>query len=94
MGVEGILADRRSVQPNPATQSHQISLWSNLILGWARHDRVFQVNVDSPEPGEVFVNKAIGREEGGSGLADARTAAACWAECGSRAHGQGGWVEM
>lgn len=34
------------------------------MLAWAKHDRVFSVNADSPEPGDVFNNKAIGRECG------------------------------
>lgn len=50
------------IQPNPATQQHQLALWTELVLAWAKHDRVFTVNADSPEPGDVFNNKAIGRE--------------------------------
>ncbi|WOO77150.1 Vacuolar protein-sorting-associated protein 25 [Vanrija pseudolonga] len=51
-----------TLQPNPATQAHQLALWSEIVLGWARHDRVFAVNADSPDAGDVFVNKAINRK--------------------------------
>lgn len=54
------LTDR--LQPNPTTLSHQLGLWTTLTLNWARHGRVWEVNVDSPQPGEVFVNKSIGRK--------------------------------
>lgn len=50
------------IQPNPTTQQHQLALWTELVLAWAKHDRVFSVNADSPEPGDVFNNKTIGRE--------------------------------
>jgi len=50
-----------TLQPNPSTLAHQTSLWTTLILSWARHQRIWTVNCDSPEPGEVFLNKAIGR---------------------------------
>ncbi|CAK9785673.1 ESCRT-II complex, vps25 subunit [Cutaneotrichosporon oleaginosum] len=50
-----------TLQPNPSTQAHQLTLWSEIILGWAKHDRVFSVNADSPEPGEVFTNGKIQR---------------------------------
>jgi hypothetical protein len=52
----------RSLQPNPTTHTHQLKLWSELVLSWARHARVFSVNAESPDAGEVFANKAIGRE--------------------------------
>jgi len=39
-----------------------VDLWTSLILSWARHERVFVVNCDSPDPGELFVHKAIKRK--------------------------------
>ncbi|TXT15685.1 hypothetical protein VHUM_00188 [Vanrija humicola] len=51
-----------TLQPNPATQAHQLALWTEIVLGWARHDRVFTVNSDSADAGEVFANKAINRK--------------------------------
>ncbi|EKD02948.1 hypothetical protein A1Q2_02779 [Trichosporon asahii var. asahii CBS 8904] len=51
-----------TIQPNPTTQQHQLALWTELVLAWAKHDRVFSVNADSPEPGDVFNNKTIGRK--------------------------------
>lgn len=50
------------LQPNPSTLSHQIDLWTTLVLNWARHARIWEINVDSPDPPEVFVNKSINRE--------------------------------
>jgi ESCRT-II complex subunit VPS25 len=50
------------LQPNPSTLSHQLGLWTTLVLNWARFSRVWEVNTDSPQPGDVFVNKTIGRE--------------------------------
>ncbi|KAK8847571.1 hypothetical protein IAR55_005430 [Kwoniella newhampshirensis] len=49
-----------TLQPNPSTLSHQLELWRNLVLNWARHDRVFEVNADG-EVGEAFHNKRIKR---------------------------------
>jgi ESCRT-II complex subunit VPS25 len=60
--LERSSADLDRLQPNPSTLAHQLGLWTNLVLNWARHSRVWEVNSDSPEPGEVFVNKQIGRE--------------------------------
>lgn len=62
-GLEAIgLTD--SLQPNPTTQSHQVDLWTKLILDWARAERVWSVNVDAGagDLGEVFENKQIRRE--------------------------------
>ncbi|KAL1413447.1 hypothetical protein Q8F55_001214 [Vanrija albida] len=50
-----------TLQPNPSTLAHQLKLWTEIVLGWARHDRVFAVNADSPDAGAVFANRAIGR---------------------------------
>lgn len=50
------------LQPNPSTLAHQLELWTQLVLSWARHDRVFTVNCDAADGGgEVFWNKAIKR---------------------------------
>jgi hypothetical protein len=77
-----------SLQPNPSTQAHQLALWSELILGWAKHDRVFSVNVDSPEPGEVFANTKIQRECGViCARADARPPPPSRIAAGPRTHG-------
>lgn len=32
------------------------------MLNWARHSRVWEINVDSPDSPDVFVNKGISRE--------------------------------
>ncbi|ODN87735.1 ESCRT-II complex subunit VPS25 [Cryptococcus wingfieldii CBS 7118] len=52
-----------TLQPNPQTLAHQLLLWRNLFLEWARHERVFEVNVDSAGKDVlgVFANKGIGR---------------------------------
>ncbi|CAD6572847.1 MAG: hypothetical protein TREMPRED_000645 [Tremellales sp. Tagirdzhanova-0007] len=50
-----------TLQPNPTTQAHQLTLWTTLILDWARHDRVFSVNCDALDAGQVFRNKIIDR---------------------------------
>lgn len=60
--VPSLNTDAPRIQPNPVTQQHQLALWSELVLAWARHDRVFAVNAESPDPGDIFANKAIGRE--------------------------------
>ncbi|WWD21661.1 hypothetical protein CI109_106147 [Kwoniella shandongensis] len=49
-----------TLQPNPSTLSHQLELWRNLVLSWARHDRVFEVNTEG-DVGDVFNNKTIKR---------------------------------
>ncbi|ORX34044.1 ESCRT-II complex subunit-domain-containing protein [Kockovaella imperatae] len=51
-----------TLQPNPSTLSHQLTLWTNLVLSWAAHERMFMLNCDSPEPGQVFHNKSIKRK--------------------------------
>lgn len=38
------------------------------MLNWARFSRVWEVNTDSPQPGDVFVNKTIGRESSEWGM--------------------------
>ncbi|WVQ75785.1 hypothetical protein IAR50_005418 [Cryptococcus sp. DSM 104548] len=52
-----------TLQPNPQTLAHQLVLWRRLLLDWARHERVFEVNVDSADKDllGVFENKSIGR---------------------------------
>ncbi|KAK4688862.1 ESCRT-II complex subunit VPS25, partial [Tremellales sp. Uapishka_1] len=50
-----------TLQPSPSTLAHQIGLWKNLVLSWAKHARVFVVDCENDEPGEVFRNKAIDR---------------------------------
>ncbi|KAL7419202.1 hypothetical protein Q5752_006039 [Cryptotrichosporon argae] len=49
-----------TLQPNPATRMHQLELWAALVLGWARHERVFAINAD--DGAAVFANAAISRE--------------------------------
>lgn len=56
---------RIRLQPNPATLAHQIELWTKLILDWARHGKVFMVNVEGVAGdglGEVFENATIRRK--------------------------------
>ncbi|ORY20836.1 ESCRT-II complex subunit-domain-containing protein [Naematelia encephala] len=51
-----------TIQPNPSTQTHQIQLWTALILSWAQHDRIWEINVDAADGGgEVFWNRTISR---------------------------------
>lgn len=54
-------ADGSRLQPNPSTLSHQLGLWTNLVLNWARHERIWEINVDTPDPPEVFMNRTINR---------------------------------
>ncbi|OCF30405.1 ESCRT-II complex subunit VPS25 [Kwoniella heveanensis CBS 569] len=51
-----------TLQPNPTTQAHQLELWRALVLRWAKHERVFEVNTDGDDPGGVFDNKGIKRK--------------------------------
>ncbi|RXK39211.1 hypothetical protein M231_03568 [Tremella mesenterica] len=50
-----------TLQPNLSTRSHQLDLWSSLVLSWARFRKVFMINVEVIDPGEVFINKDIDR---------------------------------
>ncbi|WVQ79893.1 hypothetical protein IAT38_001993 [Cryptococcus sp. DSM 104549] len=49
-----------TLQPNPQTLSHQLTQWRSLVLDWAKHERVWEVNTEG-EVGGVWENKAIGR---------------------------------
>jgi hypothetical protein len=62
VGRYGDLALTYRLQPNPATLSHQLGLWTTLVLNWAKHNRVWEINTDAIDAPEVFVNKSIDRE--------------------------------
>lgn len=52
-------------QPNAATHAHQTTLWTALILSWARWHRVFELRAaDDSTLAAVFENKAIKRRCG------------------------------
>lgn len=51
-----------TLQPNTQTLAHQLNLWTNLILNWAKFERVWRVDTEGVEPGEVFSNRSIQRE--------------------------------
>lgn len=51
-----------SLQPNPQTFAHQIGLWTQLLLSWAKFHRVFFLDAGAFDGGdckEVFHNQAI-----------------------------------
>jgi ESCRT-II complex subunit VPS25 len=51
-----------SLQPNPQTFAHQIGLWTQLLLSWAKFHRVFTLDagaVDGGDCRDVFHNTAI-----------------------------------
>ncbi|KAJ9108064.1 hypothetical protein QFC20_003633 [Naganishia adeliensis] len=53
-----------TLQPNPQTFAHQISLWTQLLLSWAKFHRVFTLDagaVDGGDCRDVFHNSAINR---------------------------------
>ncbi|KAL7409861.1 ESCRT-II complex subunit-domain-containing protein [Mrakia frigida] len=53
-------------QPNPQTLLHQTSLWTSLLLSWARFHRVFNLNSEDPPDlmPEVCFNRRINRKLG------------------------------
>ncbi len=58
-----ILSHSYSIQPNPATLAQQLNLWTALVMSWAKHERVFEVNCDAVDGGgEVFFNRSINSE--------------------------------
>ncbi|KAI5451166.1 hypothetical protein NCC49_002042 [Naganishia albida] len=53
-----------TLQPNPQTFAHQIGLWTQLLLSWAKFHRVFTLDagaVDGGDCRDVFHNSAINR---------------------------------
>ncbi|KAG7527693.1 hypothetical protein FFLO_06680 [Filobasidium floriforme] len=53
-----------TLQPNPQTFAHQLTLWTRLILSWAKYHRVFRIDAGAADGGdcrEVLENKSIGR---------------------------------
>ncbi|WVN87288.1 uncharacterized protein L203_102466 [Cryptococcus depauperatus CBS 7841] len=53
-----------TLQPNPSTLARQLEIWRSLLLAWARHERVFEVNADSTGKDvlQVFENREINRK--------------------------------
>jgi ESCRT-II complex subunit VPS25 len=49
-----------TLQPNLTTRARQLSLWSQLILSYAAHNRLFRLSLSSPPP-DLFANPAIHR---------------------------------
>ena len=57
--------DMDRLQPNPQTFAHQLTLWTRLLLSWAKHHKVFRIDAGAADGGdcrEVLENKSIGRE--------------------------------
>ena len=49
-----------TLQPNLTTRARQLSLWSQLILSYAAHYRLFRLSLSSPPP-DLFANQSIHR---------------------------------
>jgi len=49
-----------TLQPNLTTRARQLSLWSQLILSYAAHARLFRLSLSSPPP-DLFANPSIHR---------------------------------
>jgi len=49
-----------TLQPNLTTRARQLSLWSQLILSYAAHNRLFRLSLSSP-PANLFSNPALHR---------------------------------
>jgi hypothetical protein len=52
-----------SLQPNPQTFAHQLTLWNALVLQYSKHHRVFSLDLSADLAGmrDVFENKALHR---------------------------------
>ncbi|KAJ9094683.1 hypothetical protein QFC21_005840 [Naganishia friedmannii] len=51
-----------TLQPNPQTFAHQLGLWTQLVLSWAKFHRAFTLNASAVDGGdcrEAFHNPAI-----------------------------------
>lgn len=49
-----------TLQPNLTTRARQLSLWTNLILSYAAHHRLFRLSLSSP-PANLFANPGVHR---------------------------------
>lgn len=51
-------------QPNALTLAHQLSLWTALVLSWARWHRVFELRAEDVGGADVWENKPLKRKAG------------------------------
>lgn len=51
-------------QPNASTLAHQLSLWTALVLSWARWHRVFELRAEDVGGADVWENKPLKRKAG------------------------------
>ena len=49
-----------TLQPNLTTRARQLTLWSQFILSYAAHNRLYRLSISSPPP-DLFANPAIHR---------------------------------
>lgn len=49
-----------TLQPNLTTRARQLTLWSQFILSYAAHNRLYRLSLSSP-PADLFANPAIHR---------------------------------
>ena len=49
-----------TLQPNLTTRARQLTLWSQLILAYAAHNRLYRLSISSPPPA-LFANPSIHR---------------------------------
>lgn len=49
-----------TLQPNLTTRARQLTLWSQLILSYAAHARLYRLSLSSPPPA-LFANPSINR---------------------------------
>lgn len=50
-----------TLQPNLTTRARQLALWSQLILSFTAHNRLYRLSLSSPPP-DLFANPAIRRD--------------------------------
>ncbi|KAK9378630.1 ESCRT-II complex subunit-domain-containing protein [Kockiozyma suomiensis] len=48
-------------QPNSQTWTSQLSLWSSLILGYCRYNRIWRIDLNTAIEWDLFSNKEINR---------------------------------
>ena len=49
-----------TLQPNLTTRARQLTLWSQLVLAYAAHNRLYRLSISSPPPA-LFANPSIHR---------------------------------
>ncbi|CAH1788791.1 unnamed protein product [Owenia fusiformis] len=51
-----------TLQPNMSTQAKQIEGWTNLVLSYCRHSKLYTLDVNEAHSSQLFHNKSIERK--------------------------------